>query len=92
MEQRIREQAQHLEAARTRFEEASAETRPLKLEDWTHELSLLDEEVVVVRVGVELQLSTALPSIINSIMVKVYFSAKRKAKKEGRYLFQPESG
>ena len=51
-----------MEAARRSFEAATNETRPLKLEDWTHELSLLEEEVVVVRVQVALRLNTALPS------------------------------
>ena len=48
-EQLIQEQAQHVEAARRSFEQATAETSPLKLEDWKQQLSLLEEKVEQVR-------------------------------------------
>ena len=53
--QLIQEQAQHVEAARRSFEQATAETSPLKLEDWKHELSQLEEKVEQVRVEVALR-------------------------------------
>ena len=62
-EQLIQEQAQHLEAARRSFEQATADTSPLKLEDWKQELSRLEEKVEQVRVEVSLRADQALPSI-----------------------------
>ena len=62
-EQLIQEQAQHVEAARRSFEQATAETSPLKLEDWKQQLSRLEDKVKQVRVEVSLRADQALPSI-----------------------------
>ena len=62
-EQLIQEQAQHLEAARRSFEQATPETSQLKLEDWKQQLSQLEEKVEQVRVEVALRADQALPSI-----------------------------
>ena len=50
-------------AARSNFEEATAETCPNKLEDWKQQLSQLEEKVEQVRVEIELRADQALPSI-----------------------------